>query len=237
VDLGWFKPLSVTETDLVENDKEPVTLADGAISFTIQPFGFRTFRLIRGTAPRAVTDVTAAFDAKGCLVSWKDQPDAVFFEVFRGTRADFKPGTSTYLSTVSASHYYDPTVAAGLTRTYYYAVRAAGAGKKSAFSAPVEAVSGTIADTIAPSAPVLFGQALHSTKVTLSWEPATDNFAVKGYKVYRDGELIIDVMEEMNSWMDATVLPSMTYSYTLKAYDAAGNLSASSAPAVTKTGF
>jgi hypothetical protein len=187
VDLGWFKPLSITETDLVENDKTPVTLADGVISFTIQPFGFKTFRLTRGAAPQTVTGVTAAFDAKGCLVAWKDQADAVFFEVFRGTSPDFKPGTGTYLSTVSASHYYDPTVKDGLTRTYYYAVRAAGAGKKGGFPVPVKAVAGLAADTTAPSLPVLAGEALHATKVTLSWEPSTDNHAVAGYQVFRDG--------------------------------------------------
>lgn len=79
----------------------------------------------------------------------------MFFEVFRGTRADFKPETGTYLSTVSASHYYDPTVKDGLIRPYYYAVRAAGAGKKSGFPAPVKAVPGLAADTTAPSVPVL----------------------------------------------------------------------------------
>ena len=234
-DLGWLKPVSVTETDLVENDKAPVTLADGVISFTIQPFGFKTFRLIRGTAPQAVAGVTAAFDAKGCLVSWKDQADAVFFEVFRGTRADFKPGTGTYLSTVSASHYYDPTVKNGLTRTYYYAVRAAGAGRKGAFSPPAQAGPGLAADTTAPSAPVLTGEALHATKVTLSWEPSTDNHAVAGYQVFRDGARIADLSAIFNSWMDDVVKPGTTYRYTVKARDIAGNLSPDGGPAAVTT--
>ena len=235
VDLGWFRPGAVTETDLAENDKAPMTLADGVISFTIQPFGFKTFRLIRGAAPQAVTGVTAAFDAKGCLVAWKDQPDAVFFEVFRGTSPDFKPGTGTYLSTVGASHYYDPTVKDGLTRTYYYAVRAAGAGQKSRFSVPVKALTGLAADTTAPSLPVLAGEALHATKVTLSWEPSTDNHAVAGYQVFRDGTRIADVSAVFNSWMDDAVKPGTTYRYTVKARDIAGNLSPDGGPAAVTT--
>jgi hypothetical protein len=235
VDLGWFRPVTVTETDLVENDKGPMTLADGVISFTIQPFGFKTFRLIRGAAPQTVTSVTAAFDTKGCLVSWKDQPDAVFYEVFRSTRADFKPGTGTYLSTVSASHYYDPTVKDGLTRTYYYAVRAAGAGQKSGFSVPVKAVPGLAADTTAPSVPVLAGEALHATKVTLSWEPSTDNHAVAGYQLFRDGARIADLSAVFNSWMDDAVKPGTTYRYTVKARDIAGNLSLDGGPAAVTT--
>jgi hypothetical protein len=235
VDLGWFKPVSVIETDLVENDRAPVTLAEGVISFTIQPFGFKTFRLTRGAAPQAVAGVSAVFDTVGCLVSWKDQADAVFFEVFRGTSPDFKPGTGTYLTTVSTSHYYDPTVKDGLTRTYYYAVRAAGAGQKSGFPVPVKAVPGLAADTIAPSVPVLAGEGLHATKVTLSWQPSTDNHAVAGYQVFRNGERIADLSAVFNSWMDDAVEHGTTYRYTVKARDIAGNLSPDATPVEVTT--
>jgi hypothetical protein len=179
--------------------------------------------------------LAGAYENKGCLVSWKDQADAVFFEVFRGTSADFKPGTGTYLSTVSARHYYDPTVKDGLTRTYFYAVRAAGAGKKSGFPVPVKAVPGLAADTTAPSLPVLAGEALHATKVTLSWEPSTDNHAVAGYQVFRDGTRIADLSAVFNSWMDDAVKPGTTYRYTVKARDIAGNLSPDSNPAAVTT--
>ena len=235
VDLSWFAPASVTATDLIENDQARMPLDGGGITFAIQPFGFKTFRLTRGDAPQPVEAVAAAFDANGCLVSWKDQPETACYEVFRGTSADFKPGTGSYIATVSASHYYDPTVKAGLTRTYYYAVRAAGAGKKSAFSAAVPAVPGLAADAIAPSAPVVKGLALHATKVTLSWEPAADNFAIKGYKVYRDGAPIADLAAVFNSWMDNAVKPGTTYNYTVKACDMAGNLSPDGKPTEVST--
>jgi fibronectin type 3 domain-containing protein len=235
VDLGWFAPSSVTETDLVENDKGPVKIDGGRIAFTIQPFGFKTFRLTRGAAPPATAGVTATFDASGCLVTWRDQPDAACFEIFRSTRADFTPGTGSYVATVSASHYYDPTVRAGLTRSYHYKVRAAAAGRKGGFSAAAEAVPGLAADTTAPSVPVLTGQALHATKVTLSWEPATDNVAVSGYQVYRDGARIADLAAVFNSWMDNAVKPGTTYHYTVKACDMDGNLSPDVAPVEVST--
>lgn len=235
VDLGWFAPSSVTETDLVENDKGPVTLAGGSIAFTIQPFGFKTFRVTRGAAPPPTAGVTAAFDASGCLVAWQDRPDAACFEVFRGTSADFTPGTGSYVGTVSASHYYDPTVKAGLTRSYHYKVRAAAAGRKGAFSAAAQAVPGLAADTIAPSVPVLTGLALHATKATLSWEPATDNVAVRGYQVYRDGVRIADLAVAFNSWMDNAVKPGTTYRYTVKACDIGGNLSPDAPPVEVRT--
>jgi hypothetical protein len=136
---------------------------------------------------------------------------------------------------VSVNHYYDQAVKNGLSRAYYYAVRATGAGKKGSFAAPVQAVSGTLTDTTAPSAPVVSGQALHFSKVTLSWQPAADDFAVKGYKVYRDETQIVDVPEEFNSWLDTTVRGEKTYTYTVKAYDIAGNLSTASHPVAITT--
>lgn len=233
-DLGWFTPLSVTETDLVENDTSRVALDGQSIRFTIQPFGFKTFRLTRGTPPRPVAELTASFDTNGCLVSWKDQSDAACFEVFRGTSANFTPGTGSYVATVSANHYYDPAVKAGLTRTYFYAVRAVQAGRKSAYLGPAQAAPGLTADTLAPSAPSLTGEALHATKVTLLWQPATDNLAVKSYQVYRDGTPIADVAACFRSWLDTGVKPGIAYSYTVKAGDVAGNLSpASSAVVIT----
>jgi hypothetical protein len=191
--------------------------------------------MTRGAAPGTVAGLAATFDATGCQVTWTDQPGAACYEVFRGTNDSFTPGTGTYLASVSANHYYDQAVKSGLSRSYFYSVRAVCAGKKGAFAAPVPAVAGTLADTTAPSAPVLSGEALHSSKVTLSWQPATDNFAVKGYKVYRDETQIVDVPEVFNSWMDAGVSAGKTCTYTVKAYDVAGNLSASSNPAAITT--
>lgn len=168
-------------------------------------------------------------------MTWTDQPAAACFEVFRSPDAGFSPGTGTYVATVSTNRYYDPTVKRGLTRTYHYSVRAAQAGNKSRFPAPVAAVAGLPADTTAPAPPMLAGQALHATKVTLSWLPVSDNQAVKGYKVYRDGVQIADVAAAFNSWMDNAIKPNTAYRYTVKAYDVAGNLSPESPPAMLKT--
>jgi hypothetical protein len=235
VDLSGLAPSSVHETDLVENDQSTVPLDRQSITFTIPPFGFKTFRVIRGDPPAPVTGLAAACDANGCLISWNDQPHASCFELFRATNSSFLPGTGSYVATVSAPHYYDAAVKTGLTRTYYYAVRAVSAGKKSPFAAAVPARAGLAADTLAPSAPVLAGLALHPTKVTLSWQPASDNFAVKGYRVFRDGQQIADVAACFNSWLDTAVKAQTQYRYTVKAYDHAGNLSDPSQPAPITT--
>ena len=234
-DLGWLAPAAVRETDLVENDRGDVALERGAISFAIEPFGFKTFRVTRAAAPQAVAGVAAAFNATGCLVSWNDQPDAACYEVFRSPDAAFKPGPGSYVATVSTNRYFDPMVKDGLKRAYHYAVRAAAPGRKGAPSAPAAAVAGLAADTVPPAAPAATGEALHADKVTLSWRPATDNRAVRGYRVFRDGNQIADVAACFNSWMDDDVKPDTAYAFTVKAYDASGNVSEPSAPAAIRT--
>jgi fibronectin type 3 domain-containing protein len=235
IDLSWLAPTSVIETDLIENNKTPLPLTRNAVTITIPPFGFKTLRLLRGAIPEQVIGLSATFNTNGCQVTWNDMPTAAYFEVFRSTKKDFKAGTGTYVTSVSVNHAYDQAVRSGLSRTYYYTVRAVLAGKKSSFPAPVQAINGTLSDTLAPSVPAVSGQALHSSKVTLSWQQSTDNFSVKGYRVLRDGKQIADLPEEFNSWLDTTVRANNTYTYTVQAYDVNGNHSAASTPLVIAT--
>lgn len=70
---------------------------------------------------------------------------------------------------------------------------------------------------------------------TLAWEPSTDNHAVAGYQVFRDGARIAELSAVFNSWMDDAVKPGTTYRYTVKARDIAGNLSPDGGPAAVTT--
>lgn len=82
-------------------------------------------------------------------------------------------------------------------------------------------------DTSAPSAPTtLVAGAITSTAITFSWNASTDNVAVTGYKLMRNGVQI--GTSTSTSYTDTTVTSASTYSYTVQAFDAAGNVSASS---------
>src|ERR671930_2390943 len=74
-----------------------------------------------------------------------------------------------------------------------------------------------------------------ANEVDLSWTAATDNQAVTGYYVYRDGTLLAS-FGNVTSYADTTVSANATYSYTVKAFDASGNVSDASAPATVTTG-
>ena len=92
----------------------------------------------------------------------------------------------------------------------------------------------TVPDTNKPAAPTnLDATANGSTQVNLTWDASTDDVAVTGYRVYRDGTTWSTVSSGTSS--SDVVLPG-TYTYEVRAVDAADNLSdPSNADTVTLT--
>lgn len=89
-------------------------------------------------------------------------------------------------------------------------------------------------DTQAPTAPAnLAAGTVTATQVPLSWSASTDDQGVAGYRIFRGANQIGDVPG--TSFTDTTVAPSTAYTYTVKAYDAAGNVSAASSPVSVTT--
>jgi chitodextrinase len=97
--------------------------------------------------------------------------------------------------------------------------------------------SGGGGDTTAPTAPTgLAASAASSSQINLSWNASSDNVGVTGYDVYRGGSFLKSVTGTSTS--DTGLSPSTTYSYTVRAKDAAGNQSSNSntASATTQAG-
>ncbi len=91
-------------------------------------------------------------------------------------------------------------------------------------------------DQVAPSAPSgLQAGAITNTSVALTWTPSTDNVGVTGYDIYRGTTL---AGSSTGASFTATGLTARTaYSFTVRAKDAAGNVSAPSAAlSATTTG-
>ncbi|MBI2515242.1 peptidoglycan-binding protein [Candidatus Wolfebacteria bacterium] len=90
-------------------------------------------------------------------------------------------------------------------------------------------------DTQAPSVPTGLTTAVSSSQIiNLSWVASTDNVGVTGYRIYRSATQITTVVNG-TSYSDAGLSAGISYSYTVAAYDAAGNVSAQSAPVSTAT--
>lgn len=89
----------------------------------------------------------------------------------------------------------------------------------------VNAGSGT-PDTVAPTAPTLAASGTTATTTNLSWSGATDNVGVTGYDVYQGASLIGSTAS--TTYTVTGLSPATTYSFSVKAKDAAGNASVSS---------
>lgn len=84
-------------------------------------------------------------------------------------------------------------------------------------------------DTQAPTAPTnLSSSSITQTSLSLSWTAATDNVAVTGYDVYRNGAKINTSVVTTTSYAVTGLTASTTYSFYVQARDAAGNLSVNS---------
>jgi len=180
-------------------------------------------------APSVPTGLTVTGKTSSSVsLSWTASTDNVGvtgYDVYRGTA---KVGTST------STTYTDTGLTA--STAYSYTVKAHdAAGNASAASSSVSATtSATSGDSTAPSVPAgLTVTGTTTSSVSLSWTASTDNVGVTGYNVYRGGSKVGSVTSG-TTYTDSGLSASTAYSYTVAAYDAAGNTSAVSA-AVTGT--
>ncbi|MFB9337399.1 alpha-amylase family glycosyl hydrolase [Actinoplanes octamycinicus] len=89
------------------------------------------------------------------------------------------------------------------------------------------------ADTTAPSAPAGLTATARNTTVSLTWTASTDDVAVAGYQIVRGGTVLTS---STNAYTDRGLAAKTAYSYTVKAVDAAGNVSAASSAVSVTTG-
>ncbi len=134
-----------------------------------------------------------------------------------------------YVGSATSSTYTDNGLKPGTT--YSYTVLAYdGRENMSAPSASIniktlESTPEPKPDTIAPSVPSgLLTKVASTTQINLSWDASTDNVAITGYKVFLNGIYLTSVTS--TSYAVTGLTPSTTYSFTVSAYDAAGNTSA-----------
>jgi chitodextrinase len=86
--------------------------------------------------------------------------------------------------------------------------------------------AGPVGDTIAPTAPTLSASGTTQTTTNLSWSGATDNVGVTGYDVYKGAILLGSTAS--TSYAVTGLVASTAYTFSVKAKDAAGNISISS---------
>ena len=86
--------------------------------------------------------------------------------------------------------------------------------------------AGSAPDTIAPTTPTLSASGTTETSTNLSWSGASDNIAVTGYDVYRNGSLLGSTSS--TTYSVTGLANSTAYSFSVRSKDAAGNVSTDS---------
>jgi fibronectin type 3 domain-containing protein len=190
--------------------------------------------------PTAPTGLTATGAIGSVSLNWNASTDNVGvagYHVYRSTTSGFAPSPANLVTSVSTTNFTDTGLFAG---TYFYLVTAFDAAGNA--SAPSNQASGTAtADTTPPSAPTgLSATATSSSQINLSWTASTDNVAVAGYRVERCQGAGCSTFAQIatpttTSFNDTGLNPSTSYSYRVRAVDAAGNLSTYSNVATAST--
>lgn len=111
---------------------------------------------------------------------------------------------SANTNTADSQYYYDPTI---------YEVNGQEPSIQQLIDGP---------DTETPTAPSLSSAAKTDTTADLNWTAATDNVAVTGYKVYKDGTLET-TLGNVLSYQITGLNAQSNYDFTVSALDPAGN--------------
>jgi len=181
-------------------------------------------------APTAPTNLTtSAVDADQINLSWTASTDNVSVTQYRIERCQGSTCTSfSQIATSTGTSYNNTGLSTGTS--YRYRVRAADAtGNLSGYSNIANAATPT--DTQSPTAPTnLTATPVSGSQINLSWTASTDNVSVTGYMVERcqgaGCSNFTQIATPTGTSYSNTGLPSQaTYSYRVRARDAAGNLS------------
>ncbi|GKU79106.1 lytic polysaccharide monooxygenase [Paenibacillus sp. L3-i20] len=159
-------------------------------------------------------------------ISWGASTDNVGvsgYRVFNGTNqiATTNGATSANLTNLTANTTYNLTVKA---------FDAAGNVSNASNTVTFTTLPVTGPDTLPPSAPSslhVMGTAT-STSVPLMWNASTDNVGVKEYQIFRGSTYVATVPATSLQYTVTNLTANTAYSFTVKALDHAGNVSAAS---------
>ncbi|KOG36771.1 MULTISPECIES: carbohydrate binding domain-containing protein [Streptomyces] len=199
----------------------PTPSAKATVYYSTEALGWSTVNIHHQPAGGSWTAVPGVGMQAACTGWWKREIDL-------GTAASLKAAFNNGNGTWDNNGGADYAIGTGVSTVRNNAVTA-NATDPCAAATP---------DTQAPTAPGRVTAAADGTSVLLTWDPAADDRGVTKYQVTRVGGSGGTVVTDVGStvYSDTGLAERTAYSYTVKAVDAAGNVSASSAAATATTG-
>jgi chitodextrinase len=182
--------------------------------------------------PSAPTNVTVDERIGAVSLSWTAATDGVGvtkYNIHRSTTSGFTPSAANKVGQSTDTTFLDNGLPSG---TYYYRVTAEDAAGNVG-PASAEAAATARPDTAPPSKPAGLTATAGARSASLSWAAASDDVGVAGYRVFRDGTPVGTTASP--AYTDSGLATATTYTYTVEAYDAAGNRSPASDPATVTT--
>jgi phospholipase C len=182
-----------------------------------QSFEVDNLSLVTGstdtTPPTVPTGVSATVNGPTEIdLGWSPSSDAGGVSGYTIYRNGSPVGTSTTTS------YTDTGLSAGTTYSYTVDAVDTSNNRSAQSSPPVTAT--TAADTTVPTAPAtLTATAVRASRIDLAWSASSDPDGVSGYRIFRDGVKLAEVAATGLGYSDTSVVPSTTYSYTVRAFD------------------
>jgi fibronectin type 3 domain-containing protein len=208
---------TVTAWDAAGNESMPST----SVSATTLAVPDTTSPSVTLTAPAQGSTVSGAVTI---MATATDNVGVVGVQFHRnGTKLGAEDITNSYALP------WDTTTVGNGTYTLTATARDAAGNTTTAASVTVTVSNAPPADTTSPSIPTgMTGTMLSTSAVALSWNTSTDNVQVAGYQVMRNNVPLATTITP--SYQDSGLSSGFTYTYTVKAYDQAGNPSGLSNP-------
>ncbi|MBR7837086.1 fibronectin type III domain-containing protein [Actinospica durhamensis] len=215
----------------------------GNVSASSSPVNITTGASLATTAPGAPTALASPSQTGSAIdLSWTAPTSTgglgaiAGYDVYRngtlvGTTTATEQGTA---GAATPTIYTDTGLAAGTS--YTYTVKAFdAAGDTSAASTSVSASTVSLsASGSTPSVPTgLTSPSQTASSISLSWTASTGSSGVAGYDVYRNGTKV--GTSTSTSYTDTGLTASTSYTYTVDAYDSAGDTSAQSSSVTVST--
>jgi len=203
-------PLSTYQYSVEAFDAENNTATSNTLSVT-------TLAAADTTAPTVPTNLRTVTEPTSSSVAliWNASTDNVAVTGYRIKR------NNSVLTTTSSTSYTD-TSALPLS-TYQYSVEAFDAENNTATSNTLSVTTLAAADITPPTAPARLRVVTEptSSSIALTWDAATDDVAVVGYRVMRGNTEVATTTS--TTYTDNSVSADSVYSYAVFAFDAADN--------------